>query len=135
MSDAFVYCKNLNARIETIVNVHPTARVHRVEWKKLMDGDPVEINPSIGEGFKVMTVEEWSDRWKVNEDFPICLHCGSTNTREHHFVQTWCRGKKQWESEILCLDCHHFSWRSYKDPDFKTPEEYEKEKWTDLVIV
>ena len=33
-------------------------------------------------------------------------------------MQTWCRGKKQFESEILCTDCHMFSWRSYSDPDF-----------------
>lgn len=41
----------------------------------------------------------------------------------------WCRGKKKWESEILCLDCHSFTLRTYSDPDFKTPEEYEKERW------
>jgi hypothetical protein len=45
-------------------------------------------------------------------------------------VQTWCRGKKKWESECLCLDCHMFSWRDYSDPDYKTPEEYEKDRWT-----
>jgi hypothetical protein len=38
-----------------------------------------------------------------------------------------------WESECLCLDCHKFSWRAYRDPDFKTPEQYEKEHWTELV--
>jgi hypothetical protein len=38
-----------------------------------------------------------------------------------------------WESECLCLDCHKFSWRAYRDPDFQTPEQYEKEHWTDLV--
>ena len=43
--------------------------------------------------------------------------------------QTWCRGKKKWESECLCLECHCFSFRSYCDPDFKTPEDYEKERW------
>lgn len=43
--------------------------------------------------------------------------------------QTWCRGKKKWESECLCLECHSFSFRSYCDPDFKTPEDYEKERW------
>ena len=48
-------------------------------------------------------------------------------------AQTWCRGKKKWESETLCLDCHHFSWRSYCDPDFKTPEDYEKERWESFV--
>ena len=48
-------------------------------------------------------------------------------------LQTWCRGKKLWESEALCLDCHKFSFRGYKDPDFKTPEQYEKERWETLV--
>ena len=52
---------------------------------------------------------------------------------ERHNTQTWCRGKKLWESETLCLDCHNFSWRSYRDPDFKTPEDYDKEYWTELV--
>lgn len=46
--------------------------------------------------------------------------------KEHHFMQTWCRGKKQFESELLCTDCHMFSWRSYSDPDFMLPEEYDK---------
>lgn len=48
-------------------------------------------------------------------------------------LQTWCRGKRVWESESLCLDCHKFSWRGYRDPDFKTPEQYEKERWGALV--
>ncbi len=74
-------------------------------------------------------------------------------------MQTWCRGKKQWESETLCCDCHAFSWRSYscvahparvllrlahaltwlvpaahgRDPDFLLPEEYEKRRWDALV--
>ena len=48
-------------------------------------------------------------------------------------AQTWCRGKKLWESELLCMDCHSFTWRSYRDPDFKMPEEYEREKWDALI--
>lgn len=48
-------------------------------------------------------------------------------------MQTWCRGKKHWESELLCLDCHKFTWRAYRDPDFKTPEEYDREKWEALI--
>ena len=48
-------------------------------------------------------------------------------------MQTWCRGKKLWESETLCLDCFSFSWRSYRDPDFKTPEDYERERWEAIV--
>lgn len=34
----------------------------RVEWSKVMAGEPVEINPSVGQGFRVMTVDEWSAR-------------------------------------------------------------------------
>ncbi len=48
-------------------------------------------------------------------------------------MQTWCRGKKMWESESQCLDCLHFSWRAYRDPDYLTPEEHEKAHWTTLV--
>ncbi|GMH40985.1 hypothetical protein BSKO_08895 [Bryopsis sp. KO-2023] len=131
--DLPLYNANLSAPIEEDVNTSPKARVHRVEWRKVMEGDPVEINPSIGQGYRVMTVDEWSARWKRNDDFPECLSCGSKSTKEHHFTQTWCRGKKKWESETLCLDCHRFSWRSYCDPDFLTPEEYEKKRWQDLV--
>lgn len=93
----------------------------------------MEINPSVGHGMKIMTVDEWAGRWKRNDDFPECLNCGSMNTKEHHFVQTWCRGKKQWESETLCMDCHSFSWRSYADPDFLMPEDYEKMRFQKLV--
>merc|ERR1712144_184546 len=92
------YCTNLRASVETEINENPRAFVHSREWKK------------------IMTVDEWSCRWKRNEDFPDCLACGSLNTKEHHFIQTWCRGQRKWESETLCLDCHNFSWRSYCDP-------------------
>merc|ERR1711934_1138770 len=78
-----------------------------------------------------MTVDEWSARWKRNDDFPDCLACGSLNTKEHHFIQTWCRGNRKWESEPLCLDCHNFSWRSYQDPEFTTPSQHEKERWNE----
>ena len=47
----------------------------------------MEINPSIGHGFKIMPVSEWSHRWKKNDDFPDCLGCKGTNTKEHHFTQ------------------------------------------------
>lgn len=93
----------------------------------------VEINPSVGSGLKCMTIDEWSCRWKQNDRFPECLACGSESTKEHHFMQTWCRGKKAFESETLCLDCHMFSWRSYSDPDFLTPEEYDKIRWENMV--
>ncbi|PNH11362.1 hypothetical protein TSOC_001752 [Tetrabaena socialis] len=128
------YCDALQQPLETAVSPEPRAPVHRVEWRKVLGGEPVEINPSLGNGFKVMSVAEWSARWKSNPDFPGCLAegCGSGDTREHYFTQTWCRGKRVWASEALCLACHRFSWRSYRDPDFKTPEQYEKELWESL---
>ena len=70
---------------------------------------------------------------RSNDDLPDCLACGSVRTREHHFSQSWCRGKRQWESETLCDDCHAFSFRRYSDPDFLKPEEYEKHRWALLV--
>ena len=54
-------------------------------------------------------------------------------TQEHYFTQTWCRGKRVWEAESACLDCLQFSHRAYRDPDFKTPEQHDKEHWTALV--
>ena len=60
------YNTNLRAPIETDVNANPRAAVHSKEWKKIMNGDPVEINPSVGHGMKIMTVDEWSSRWKAN---------------------------------------------------------------------
>ena len=123
---------NLNLRGDVHVEVRE-APYMRKEWHKIMNGDPVEINPSFGHGYKIMTVDEWAKRWKRNDRFPDCLACGATNTKEHHFVQTWCRGKKKWQSEIMCLGCHMFTWRSYKDPDFLTPEEYEKQRWEKMV--
>ncbi len=85
--DVLSYNTNLRAEIETDVNEAPRARVHSVEWRKIMDGEPVEINPSIGHGYKIMTVDEWAGRWKRNDDFPECLSCNSNNTKEHHFTQ------------------------------------------------
>merc|ERR1711934_131372 len=127
------YCTDLRTSVETDINAKPRAFVHSREWKKIMNGDPVEINPSVGHGLKIMTVDEWSARWKRNDDFPDCLACGSLNTKEHHFIQTWCRGKRRWESETLCLDCHSFSWRKYCDPGFTTPAEYEKQRWNQMI--
>ena len=65
-----------------------------VHLAPVQTGEPVEINPSIGHGFKIMPVSEWSARWKRNDDFPDCLQCKGTNTKEHHFTQVhlgWCR--------------------------------------------
>ena len=89
-----LYADNLNGDVYTETNANPKAKVHSTEWMKILHGDPVEINPSLGQGMKIMTVAEWTSRWKQNDRFPDCLACGSTNTKEHHFTQTWCRGKK-----------------------------------------
>ena len=92
-----LYADNLSGDIYTETNANPKAKVHSTEWMKILHGDPVEINPSLGSGMKIMTVSEWTSRWKQNDRFPDCLACGSTNTKEHHFTQTWCRGKKKFE--------------------------------------
>jgi hypothetical protein len=169
--------------------------------QQVLSGDPVEINPSKGSGFRVMSVDEWAARFKRSEAFPACLACSSSNTKEHAFtqvggcawvcgcrtlcvtplscllaahlqqcampsscqlsrrtvalaggccalrtpdsrpaccayavpccavpplaggllLQTWCRGKRVWESECLCLDCHKFSWRAYRCGDRGLP--------------
>ena len=68
--------------------------------------------------------------WKRNDDFPECHGCGGANTREHAFTQTWCAGRRKWEAESLCLDCHSFTHRTYADPDFMLPEEMDKAAWT-----
>lgn len=39
---------NLRAPIVTRVADKPTVKVHSVEWRKVQNGDPVEINPSVG---------------------------------------------------------------------------------------
>ena len=44
------YCHDLRAELETDVNDAPRAAVHSKEWQKIMDGEPVEINPSYGHG-------------------------------------------------------------------------------------
>ena len=78
---------DLRAPVQTKVDEKPMVKVHAREWAKVMAGEPVEINPSVGHGFKIMTVDEWSARWKPNEAFPECLQCGGKNTKEHHFTQ------------------------------------------------
>jgi hypothetical protein len=55
--------------------------------KQVLAGAPVETNPSLGSGFKVMDVAEWAARWKTSGEFPQCLACGSSNTKEHAFTQ------------------------------------------------
>lgn len=81
---ARAYLKNLKAEIQVEVRNNPC---RRKEWYKILKGDPVEIPPSYGNGYRVMTIDEWARDWKPNPDFKECAACGSTNTREHHFVQ------------------------------------------------
>jgi hypothetical protein len=47
------------------VGVNPRAPDHAVEWRRVLEGDPVEVNPSEGYGLKVMTIAEWCGKWKV----------------------------------------------------------------------
>jgi hypothetical protein len=48
----------------------------------------------VGHGYKIMTVDEWSSRWKKNDAFPECLQCGSKSTKEHHFTQVGREGAR-----------------------------------------
>ena len=53
MAEPLAYNTNLRADIRSSVGDDPKARVHSREWVKVMNGDPVEINPSVGFGYKV----------------------------------------------------------------------------------
>lgn len=53
-SEPLAYNTNLRAEIKSEVNEKPKARVHSKEWQKIQNGDPVEINPSVGYGYKVL---------------------------------------------------------------------------------
>ena len=44
------YADDLKTEVYTEVNADPKASVHATEWRKIMSGDPVEINPSVGSG-------------------------------------------------------------------------------------
>ena len=106
------YAENLRSEVKTEITTRPKSKAHRVEYEKILNGDPVEINPSVGSGYKrahnmhlsalctqamvlncvrsicrIMTVEEWASLFKSNEEFPTCLACRSTNTKEFWFLQ------------------------------------------------
>jgi len=66
-----LYADNLNGDVYTETNANPKAKVHSTEWMKILHGDPVEINPSLGQGMKIMTVAEWTSRWKQTTGFRI----------------------------------------------------------------
>ena len=73
------------------MNADPKASVHSVEWRKIMNGDPVEINPCLGNGLKIMP--PWTSGAPGPAKRPISRlpGVGSTATKEHHFMQTWPR--------------------------------------------
>eukprot|EP01024_Parvocaulis_polyphysoides_P016281 TRINITY_DN17226_c0_g1_i3.p2 TRINITY_DN17226_c0_g1~~TRINITY_DN17226_c0_g1_i3.p2 ORF type:complete len:130 (-),score=17.09 TRINITY_DN17226_c0_g1_i3:165-521(-) len=79
------YCEDLKAPVLSKIGDVPHVQMHKVEWNKIMNGEPVEINPSTGSGYRVMSAEEWAARWKQNQDFPECLECNGNNTKEHFF--------------------------------------------------
>lgn len=54
MGEPLAYNTNLRSDIKTHAGDKPKARVHSREWEKIMNGDPVEINPSVGFGYKVL---------------------------------------------------------------------------------
>ncbi len=54
MAEPLAYNTNLRADIQTHTGENPKARVHSSEWVKILNGDPVEINPSVGYGYKVL---------------------------------------------------------------------------------
>lgn len=43
---------NLRGPINTSVGERPMVKVHAREWGKVMEGEPVEINPSTGHGYR-----------------------------------------------------------------------------------
>lgn len=77
--------KTCQAPIFTAVGANPRAEVHLQEWAKVLAGDPIEIRledgadrqtriawarpshlpPRPGYGYKVMTIDEWTLKWKA----------------------------------------------------------------------
>ena len=47
------------------MNAHPRAMEHKVGWRRVLAGDPVEVSANDGGGFKVMTINEYTAAWKV----------------------------------------------------------------------
>jgi hypothetical protein len=47
------YCEQLRAEVVEAVLEQPTGKMRRCEWAKLREGDPIQINPSIGTGYRV----------------------------------------------------------------------------------
>ncbi len=60
-TEPLAYNTDLRAEITTVVGDNPKALVHSREWVKVLNGDPVEINPSVGFGYKVQPVCEHVD--------------------------------------------------------------------------
>lgn len=57
--------RRAQAPIYTEVNPLPRTRDHEVGWRRVLNGDPVEISANDGAGFKVMTKTEYAAAWKV----------------------------------------------------------------------
>ena len=51
---ALKYCTNMQSAPLSKVGPEPHVIMHRSEWRKLMAAEPVEINPSVGTGCKVL---------------------------------------------------------------------------------
>ena len=65
-------------------------------------GLPVEINPSVGSGYKVMDWTEYFGRFKASPEFPECLACGGANTKEHYFTQVRLPGHQHTRRACWC---------------------------------
>ena len=57
---------NLRAPVVTRVDDKPTVKVHSAEWRKVMAGEPVEINPSVSLGGKGQPAAAWWQGWFVH---------------------------------------------------------------------
>lgn len=55
---ALQYHTDLRAPLRTATSSDPIAPAHREEVRKVREGLPVEINPSVGSGYKVMDWDE-----------------------------------------------------------------------------
>lgn len=68
------YSSDLRVPIKCSSGASPHVQMHRVEWGKVMDGKPVEINPSVGDGMRVS--DGLSDGPPPpSSPAPNCPHC------------------------------------------------------------
>jgi hypothetical protein len=57
--------RRAQAPIFSEVNPRPRVMEHSVGWQRVLNSDPVEISANDGNGFKVMTTNEYTAAWKV----------------------------------------------------------------------